>query len=79
MSKMDNINTFAVERIARAVGPVAGPEAAREVLKELGLPALRSASELLQFSERLIRRGGVFEAVGRGLKVSALLRGARAV
>jgi hypothetical protein len=70
--------SFAMQRLIRAIGPAAGPEAAREALSTLGIAQLTSATELLGFAEQLIKKGGVFEAVGRGLKVSALLRGAKA-
>ena len=72
------LTMFAMQRLIRAAGPAAGPEAAREALTTLGIAELSSASDLLGFAEQLIAKGGVFEAVGRGLKVSALLRGAKA-
>ena len=72
------LTEFVMQRLIRAVGAAEGPQAAREVFSRLGIAELRSATELLHFSEHLIAKGGVFEAVGRGLKVSALLRGAKA-
>ena len=72
------LNSLAMQRLIRAVGPSVGPEAARQALSTLGIHELSSPTELLGFAEQLILRGGVFEAVGRGLKISALLRGARA-
>jgi hypothetical protein len=75
-TRSSELTDFALERLTRAVGPAAAPEAAREAFESLGLAELRSAKDLLVFAERLIARGGAFEAVGRGLKVSALLRGA---
>jgi hypothetical protein len=74
----NELTAFALQRLIRAAGPADGPQAAREVFARLGIGELTSATDLLEFSEHLIARGGVFEAVGRGLKVSALLRGARA-
>ena len=71
------LTAFAMQRLVRAVGPSTGPEVAREALTTLGIRELTSAKDLLGFAEHLIARGGVFEAVGRGLKVSALLRGAK--
>lgn len=75
---MTTINQLAVERVSRAVGPVAGPATVEAALADLGLREIGSPGDLLVFAEHLIRKGGVFEAVGRGLKVSALLRGASA-
>lgn len=70
------LTVFALQRLTRAVGPAAAPDVAREALASLGLQELQSATDLLEFAEQLIAKGGVFEAVGRGLKISALLRGA---
>lgn len=70
------LTVFALQRLTRAVGPATAPDVAREALESLGLQELQSASDLLGFAEQLIAKGGVFEAVGRGLKISALLRGA---
>ena len=72
----DAMDALALERLTRAMGPIDGPTTRRVVLSELGFDAIQSPSQLLLFAERLIHRGGVFEAVGRGLKVTALLRGA---
>ena len=72
----DGFDALALERLTRAMGPIEGPTARRVVLSDLGIDAIQSPSQLLAFAERLIQRGGVFEAVGRGLKVTALLRGA---
>lgn len=75
-SAATELTVFALQRLTRAVGPAAAPDVAREALASLGLDELRSPSDLLGFAEQLMARGGVFEAVGRGLKISALLRGA---
>jgi hypothetical protein len=75
---VSSMNQLAVERVSRAVGPVAGPATVQAALADLGLHELGSPTDLLAFAELLIHKGGVFEAVGRGLKVSALLRGATA-
>lgn len=69
-------NTLVVQRLTRAIGPVSGAELMREVCAALGIDEVTSATQLRLFAEHLIRRGGVYEAVGRGLKVSAILRGA---
>ena len=71
------LTSFALQRLTRAMGPAVGPQTARETLASLGVAELTSAGHLLAFAERLIARGGAFEAVGRALKISALLRGAK--
>lgn len=80
---MDDPTTFAMYE-TRAVGQIAkvlGEEGARqmvaEVMRSAGLSRLRSAHDLLLFSEGLMGRGGVAEIVGRSMKVHAVLKGAR--
>jgi hypothetical protein len=75
-TRSSELTVFALDRLTRALGPAAAPEAAREAFESAGIAELSSPKDLLAFAERLIARGGAFEAVGRGLKVSALLRGA---
>jgi hypothetical protein len=59
---------------------VLGPERARkfhtDTLAELGLEELRSANDRLRFGHALLRHGGVMEAIGRSIKIQALLQGA---
>jgi hypothetical protein len=73
----NEITTLAVSRLRRAMGDAAGDRCAEETLTELGLRELRSPSDLLDFANCLIKRGGVRQVVGSALRVSALLRGAR--
>jgi hypothetical protein len=68
----------AFDRLIRALGPDAGLRYAREALDHLQLDDLRSPDDLLGFADYLVTQGGVPEAVGRALRVTALLRGARA-
>jgi hypothetical protein len=60
---------------------VLGPDRARELfdrtLGELRLAELRSANDRLRFGTALLRHGGVLEAIGRAIKVQAILQGAR--
>jgi hypothetical protein len=66
----------AKERLVRALGAQAGQRVADEALARIGATELRTPDELLAFANHLVTQGGVIEAVGRALKVSALLRGA---
>jgi hypothetical protein len=65
------------ERLNRALGPDVGERTAREALEHLALDDLRTPNELLAFADYVITQGGVAEAVGRALRVTALLRGAK--
>lgn len=47
-----------------------------EVLAEMGLVTLGTADDRYAFGEALVKRGGLLEAIGRSIKVKALLHGA---
>lgn len=66
----------ALSRLSKALGRERGTRCAEQTLASLGLRELRGQQDLLLFANELIRQGGVVEAVGRALKVSAILRGA---
>jgi len=70
-------NDGAMERLMKAVGRAAGERYAKEALATLGVRELSTPDELLAFANYLLRKGGVAESVGRALKVTAILHGAR--
>ncbi len=47
-----------------------------DILAEMGLAELSSADDRYHFGEALVKRGGLLEAIGRSIKVRALLHGA---
>ena len=59
------------------LGPKQSQVLIQECLKEANLREVTSAQELYTFAMRLMKRGGLIEAIGRSLKVKALLRGAK--
>jgi len=73
----NEMTQMAVSRLRRAVGDAAGDRCAKEVLDTLALAELRSADDLLDFANCLVKLGGARQMVGNALRVSALLRGAR--
>jgi len=64
------------KRLVHVYGESRGNALFREVLAELGLRRLESPNDEMAFADALITRGGLLEAVGRSLRVRALLRGA---
>lgn len=76
-TELNMLTAGALERLSKAVGRAAGERYAKEALARLGVRELRTPDELLGFANYLLRQGGVVESVGRALKVSAILRGAR--
>ena len=76
MQQVNAITENVFQRLIKALGRERGNRCAEQALTNLGLRELRGPQDLLYFANELIRHGGVVEAVGRALKVSAILRGA---
>jgi hypothetical protein len=54
----------------------AGPIIA-ETMRRAGLRSLDSPDDRYRFACELMQRGGVFEAMGRAIKIQAILHGAK--
>ncbi len=67
---------FVLERLTKALGAGRASEVMNERLSQWRPRPLETAQDLLEFSNHLMRCGGLVQAVGRSLKVQALLRGA---
>ena len=67
---------FILERLTKALGPTRASEVMNERLSQWRPRPLDTAQDLLEFSNHIMRCGGLIQAVGRSLKVQALLRGA---
>ncbi len=70
------LNETMMSRLSRALGPQKGNSLASAILATMGIPILETPQDLCDFSNHLIGYGGLAEAVGRSLKVMALLRSA---
>ncbi|MDP2344622.1 MAG: hypothetical protein Q8O67_26975 [Deltaproteobacteria bacterium] len=68
----------ALVKLKNMMGEPAARTLIHEVFKELGVSNLDDADDRLRFGQALVPRGGVFEAIGRSIKVQALLHGANA-
>lgn len=66
----------ALERLAKVVGQEKAAAIRAQALSAIGLEALVSPQDVLHFADALIPQGGIVEAIGRAMKVQALLRGA---
>lgn len=73
---MNSMTEGAFSRMIKALGRDKALRIGAEALEAMGLRELKTPNDLLGFANRLIALGGIAEAVGRALKVSAILRGA---
>jgi hypothetical protein len=64
------------ERVTNALGPKRAGEVLREALRQTSDRPVDTPDDMLAFAEAMLAQGGLIEAIGRSLKVQALLRGA---
>jgi hypothetical protein len=64
------------DRLVKALGDRRASEVFRDGCARFGDRLIETPQDMLDFAEVLIRLGGLIQAVGRSLKVQALLRGA---
>ena len=68
----------AVEKLIRVLGRARAEALIADTLREIGLSDLGEAESRLRFGHALTQRGGVVEAIGRAIKIQAILEGASA-
>ncbi len=73
---LNSLTETTLTRLKRALGPQKGEAMAALIFGKMGLNQISSPQDLCDFANHLIVHGGVAEAVGRSLKVMALLRSA---
>jgi hypothetical protein len=66
-----------LHKLSNIMGPVEGPRLFNTTCQALGLASLDHPQDRLTFAGALIQRGGLLEAIGRAIKVQALLHGAK--
>jgi hypothetical protein len=71
------MNDPALTKLINMLGREKAERLAKEIATELGIHGTMSPTDRLRFGDALVRRGGVLEAIGRSIKVQALLQGAR--
>jgi hypothetical protein len=77
LKDLDNVISAAKQQLTRVLGSDQAQVILTKAYKMSGVKAVTNAAELLSFADALVAQGGFIEVVGRGLKVEALLRGAR--
>jgi len=66
-----------LSKLVRMYGPQKADLLVKETLRELGLAALETPDDRMRFGGALLKKGGLLEAIGRAIRIQAILHGAR--
>jgi hypothetical protein len=69
--------SLVLDKLRNVLGEAKANASYEEVLREAGLAGLETPQDRLRFGNVLILRGGLLEAIGRAIKIQAILHGAR--
>ena len=65
-----------LKKLSYVMGPVEAPRFIHSTCRNLGLDNLNRPQDRMLFACALIQRGGLLEAIGRSIKIQAILHGA---
>ena len=65
-----------LNKLVRLYGAERAEALVRDTLREIGIGALRSPDDRMRFGTALIKKGGLLEAIGRAIRIQAILHGA---
>lgn len=66
-----------LSKLVRLYGPERTEALVRDTMREIGIRTISSADDRLRFGSALIKKGGLLEAIGRAIRIQAILHGAR--
>jgi hypothetical protein len=72
----NSITIPALQKLVNVMGRERADAVIAETLRQLSLRELRTADDCLRFGDALIHRGGLLGAIGRAIKIQAILNGA---
>lgn len=67
----------ATRKLVSVLGQARADVLRADVLQRIGSDDLRDPDVLLLFGQELMKRGGILAAIGRSIKIQAILLGAR--
>ena len=67
----------ALAKVVNVMGPVRGATLIAETMRLAGLTAVKTPDDRFRFACALMKRGGICEAIGRAIKIQAILHGAK--
>jgi hypothetical protein len=65
-----------LSKLVRMFGPEKASALVRETLRKIGIVEIATPDDRLRFGGALIERGGLYEVIGRSIRVQAILQGA---
>jgi hypothetical protein len=68
----------ALRKLVNVMGEAKAEELAGEILRSIGRTELATPDDRYLFAVELMKRGGMLEAIGRAIKIQAILMGAKA-
>ena len=76
MKEIDLNGDVALRKLVAVFGEEGARALVAEIREEVGLAELSTPDDRLRFGAALMKRGGLLEAIGRAIKIQALLHGA---
>jgi hypothetical protein len=73
---MEFVNQF-YQRLGQNLGAERARQCVEETLAAMGKRQLDTADDVVVFARLLMQRGGLFDVIGRALRVQAILRGGK--
>jgi hypothetical protein len=67
----------ALAKIINVMGSDRARAAIADAMRRAQLTALQTPNDRLKFAMALMKSGGIFEAIGRSIKIQAILHGAK--
>ena len=77
MNATTSAKNDAVQKLVNVLGAERANVVVVDTMRKAGLKSLESAQDRYRFACELMTRGGLFEAIGRAMKIQAILHGAR--
>jgi hypothetical protein len=77
MSVAELASDPAMRKLVNMMGASKASTLAADILQRIGRTELATADDRYLFAVELMKRGGMLEAIGRAIKIQAILMGAR--
>ena len=65
-----------LSKLVRLYGPERTEVLVRDTMREIGILTIASADDRLRFGTALLKKGGLLSAIGRAIRIQAILHGA---